>query len=73
MTITRSIPSSAAAVFCAATMALGLAACGSTATDAGTSGHTRSTPAPALTNVDAPTAPHDFSHQPRCFPGRHCQ
>ncbi len=64
MTISRSIPASAAAAFCAATLALGLAACGSAPTGSGT------TPAPALTKVDAPTAPHAFPREPRCGPVR---
>jgi hypothetical protein len=72
-TSSRSVPKNAAAAICAATFALGLAACGSAPTDAGTTGTTRTTPAPALTKVDAPTAPHDFSHEPRCFPGKNCQ
>jgi hypothetical protein len=73
MTISRSIPRNAAAALCAATFALGLAACGSAPTDAGTTQTTHTTPAPALTKVDAPTTHHDFSHEPRCFPGKHCQ
>jgi starvation-inducible outer membrane lipoprotein len=70
MTSSRSITRNVAVAVCAATFALGLAACGSAPTDAGTTG---TTPAPALTKVDAPTTPHDFSHEPRCFPGKHCQ
>ncbi len=73
MTISRSIARNAAAAVCAATFVLGLAACGSAPSDAGTTQTTRTTPAPALSKVDAPTAPHDVSHEPRCFPGKRCQ
>jgi starvation-inducible outer membrane lipoprotein len=73
MTISRSIPRNAAAALCAATFALGLAACGSAPTDAGTTQTTHTTPAPALTKVDASTTQHDSSHEPRCFPGKRCQ
>jgi starvation-inducible outer membrane lipoprotein len=69
-TNSRSVTRNAAVAVCAATFALGLAACGSAPTVAGTTG---TTPAPAITKVDAPTAPHAFSHEARCFPGKRCQ
>ena len=73
MTTSRSLPRNAAAALCAAVFALGVAACGSAPSGAGTTQTTHVTPAPALTKVDAPTAPAAPTREPRCFPGKHCQ
>jgi hypothetical protein len=69
MITTRSLLSSAATGACAAVLTLGLAACG---TDDSSSSTVRTTPAPALSEVAAPTTPHDFTREPRCFPGQAC-
>jgi hypothetical protein len=72
MTITRSVPTTAAAALCAATLALGLSACGSQPTQARSTRTAPASTAPALTQVDAPTAPRELPREPRCFPGKRC-
>ena len=69
MNTTRPILKTAAATMFAATLALGLAACGSAPADTVSTVSTK--PAPALTK-DAPPSSHDFSHEPRCFPALPC-
>jgi len=64
-----SITRKTALTVAAATMALGLAACGSGASDNAEHGTKQ---APAFEKAAATTAPQNWPRDPRCFPGRHC-